>query len=155
MTKFIPRTIDNIYRGPTFALWLLGLVLFVKFAQVLSVFIDGAEMVSSADGVPLQTFSADAARTVVVAFISMGVSRLTICIMCALVLWRYRSAIPMTFTLLALHDLARELVLGSVRQGTPIGPYVNWTLLVLTLLGTVLSMRKNAVVLRKLERYIR
>jgi hypothetical protein len=61
-------------------------------------------------------------------------------ILCALVLWRYRSAIPLAFGLLAVHDVARDLVLGSVRQGTPIGPYVNWTLLVLTLLGTALAL---------------
>jgi hypothetical protein len=144
VNSVLPRTIDNDDQGHALALWLLGLVLLVKFAQIFSVFVDGPEMVSSADGIPLHAFPADAARTVVVAFIGMGVSRLLICTLCALVLWRYRSAIPLTFGLLALHDLARELVLGSVRQGTPIGPYVNWTLLLVTLLGIALSLGRGS-----------
>jgi hypothetical protein len=136
----LPSTIDNTYRGRTIGLWLLGLVLVVKAAQVVAVMVDGPGIVSQADGIPLETFSADAARTVVAAFVGMGVSRLLICVLCALVLWRYRSAIPLTFVLLALHDVARELVLGPTRTGMPLGPYVNWSVVAVTVLGVVLSL---------------
>jgi hypothetical protein len=142
VNSFLPSTIDNTYYGRTIGLWLLAFVVFVKVAQIVSVVIDGTGIVASADGIPLDTFSADAARTVVAAFVGMGVSRLLICLLCALVLWRYRSAVPLIFLLLAVHDLVRELVLRPVRTGTPIGPYVNGTLMVLTIIGVALSTRR-------------
>ena len=64
--------------------------------------------------------------------------------MLALVLWQYRSVIPPMFGLLAVHDVARELVLRPVRVGTPIGMYVNAGLLMLTLAGIALAMARSA-----------
>ena len=136
----LPTNIDNTYRGYRLGLWLLGVVLFVKVAQIVSVFVDGPGIVADADGVPLATFSPAASRTVVAAFMGMGISRLLLCVVFALVLWRYRSATPLTFGLLALHDVARELVLRPVRMGTPIGVYVNAGLFVLTLAGIALAL---------------
>jgi hypothetical protein len=81
---------------------------------------------------------------VVAAFIGMGISRLLISVMCAIVLLRYRSVVTSVFVLLALHDIARELVLRQVRTGTPIGPFVNWALFVLTLCGLALSVRSGS-----------
>jgi hypothetical protein len=40
------------------------------------VFVDGPGIVADADGVPLATFSPAASRTVVAAFMGMGISRL-------------------------------------------------------------------------------
>ena len=140
----IPAIVDNTYRGYRAGRWLLGFVLFVKVAQIVSLFVDGPGIVADADGGPLATFSEAASRTVVAAFTGMGISRLVICVMLALVLWRYRSAIPLTFGLLALHDVARELVLRPVRMGTPIGLYVNAGLLVLTLAGIALALPRHA-----------
>jgi hypothetical protein len=45
------------------------------------------------------------------------------------------------FLLLAAHDVARELVPGSVRTRASVGPYVNWTLFLLTLLRVAMWMR--------------
>ena len=140
LRMLFPATVDNTYRGHKFALWLFAFVVFVKVAQIASVMIDAPGMVTSADGIPLETFSPPAVQTVLAAFIGMGVSRLLICVVCAVVLLRYRSVLTATFALLALHDIARELVLQQVRTGTPIGPYVNWALLVLTLVGLALSI---------------
>jgi hypothetical protein len=138
---FLPTTIDNAYHGRKLGLWVLALVVIIKVAQIVSVMVDGPGIVAGADGIPLDTFGADATRAVVAAFVGMGVSRLLICAMCALVLWRYRSAVPLLFTLLAIHDVGRELVLQPVRTGMPIGPYVNVALLVLTVIGVSLSLR--------------
>ena len=140
LNQLLPATIDNTYTGRKLGLWLLAIVLAVKLLQIAIVFVDGPGVVGSADGIPLDTFSAGAAQTVVAAFIGMGISRLLIVILCAIVLLRYRSAVPFVFLLLALHDLARELVLQQVRTGTPIGPYVNWALFVLILAGLASSV---------------
>jgi hypothetical protein len=140
LKKLLPVTIDNTYRGHTLGLWLLALVLVVKVLQIVSVMIDGPGIVASADGIPLETFGARGAQTTVAAFIGMGISRLFITVICAIVLLRYRSVVTSVFALLALHDIARELVLQQVRTGAPIGPFVNRALLVFTLAGLALSV---------------
>jgi hypothetical protein len=139
LKRLLPAALDNTYTGHPLALWLLWVVVAVKFAQIGSVMIDGPGIVSSADGVPLDSFSAAAAQTVLAAFVGMGISRLLIGIICVAVLLRYRSAIAAVFALLALHDLARELVLQPIRVGEPIGPAVNWSLFALTVAGVALS----------------
>jgi hypothetical protein len=144
LKRLFPVTIDNTYRGHSLGLWLLGVVVAVKMLQIVSVMIDGPGIVAIADGIPLQTFGAEGARTAVAAFIGMGISRLLISIICAVVLFRYRSVVTSVFALLALHDIARELVLQPVRTGTPIGPFVNLALVVLTVAGVALSVRRGS-----------
>jgi hypothetical protein len=125
-------------------LFLLWMVVVIKFAQIVSLFVGPVAIVTGADGIPVNTFEPDAARTVIAAFFGMGVSRLMICVVCTLVLWRHHSFIPAVFLLLALHDVARELVLGPVRVGAPVGAYVNWTMVMFTLLGIVLARTKTS-----------
>ena len=139
-TRLLPAVIDNTFRGHRVALWLLGFVTAVKVAQIVSVMVDGAGIVATADGVPLDTFSGRAAQTIVAAFVGMGISRLFICGVCTTTLLRYRSVVPIVFTALAVHDVARELVLLPIRSGVPIGVYVNLALLALTVAGVGLSI---------------
>ena len=140
MSGLLPSAIDNTYRGRPIGLWLLGFVLLVKAAQTVSVAIGGQDIVGGADGIPFETFSAEAVRTVVATWNGMGVSRMTICVLGALTLWRYRSAIPFVFALFAAHDVAREVVIQPIRTGAPVGPYVNWVLIVLMVLGVVFAV---------------
>ena len=140
LNKLLPTTIDNTYRGRSLGLWLLWIVIAVKVVQIVSVMIDGPGIVAAADGIPLATFPSGAAQTVVAAFIGMGISRLMICVLCGLVLLRYRSAVAPIFALLALHDIAREALLGPIRIGTPLGPLVNWAVVVMTFSGVALSV---------------
>ncbi|MEN3340471.1 MAG: hypothetical protein V7647_4147 [Acidobacteriota bacterium] len=134
---------NNNYQGRRLGLWLLAAVRVVKVVQIVSVMIDGRRIVSEADGIPLNTFSTEATRTIVAAFMGMGISRLLICTICAIVLLRYRSAVTLMFTLLAVHDVARELVLRPVRSGTPVGMEVNIALIVLTAAGVALSLARR------------
>ncbi len=143
--QLLPTKIDNTFQGRKVALWLFGLVLLVKAAQSVRVLIDGFEVIRTADGIPLETYSSASAHAIVAAFAAMGISRLVITIICAVALFRYRSALLFLFALLAIHDVVRELVLHSVREGTPIGLFVNAGLLVVTMVGLVLSARQGAL----------
>jgi hypothetical protein len=139
--QLFPTKIDNSFQGHKLALWLFGLVLLVKAAQSVSVLMDGYEIVRSADGIPLETYTSGGAHAVVAAFGGMAVSRLTMTLICAIALFKYRSALVLLFALLATHDVVRELVLHPVREGTPIGIFVNLVLFVFILLGLGLSVR--------------
>ena len=143
LKTLFPATVDNTFRGRSLALWVLAFVVLVKLAQIVAVMIDGPGIVTAADGIPLDTFPAAAGQTVVAAFVAMAISRLLVSVVCVLVLWRYRSAAAMLFTLLALHDVARELVLRPVRTEAAIGMIVNIILILLTVAGVALSVTRS------------
>jgi hypothetical protein len=139
----LPRTLDNTYRGRRLALWLLALIVFMKLAMSLNSIFNGWAVASSADGIPLDSYSPAAAQTVVALFAIFGLAHLTICAVCVMVLVRYRTLVPVMFSLLLLEQLARKLVLLILppeRVGTPPGFYVNILLLGLMTAGLTLSL---------------
>lgn len=140
---FLPRSIDNRYRGRTLALWIFWVVVIIRAAQGVSLLVNGSSIVQGADGIPLETFPPAAAQSVVAMFVLSGSARLVLSIMAILVFVRYRSAVPLMLALLALDQAAKQLLLyvyPLYRVGNPIGPTVNAVLLALTFLGLVLSV---------------
>jgi ABC-type amino acid transport system permease subunit len=144
--KLLPQPIDNTYRGSKVALWLFGLVVGVRIFQSLAVIFNGYATAKGADGLPLDSYPPAAAQTVVALFALSSLWRLTFCSVCALVLVRYRSAVPLMFAVLMLNFLAAQLLsqfVPLVRTGTPPGPYVNLAQFALTVIGLVLSLRSR------------
>lgn len=72
--------------------------------------------------------------------------QLMICLVCVLVLVRYRTMIPAMFAVLLVHQLSRHVVfhfLPFARTGTPPGPAMNLALLAVMIVGLVLSLRSG------------
>ena len=146
LDSILPRQIDNSYHGRKPALWLLGLFVLVKMAQSVSVLVDGPAVLSSADGIPLDTFGPAAAQTVVSVWTLLALTRLWIFLAGLLVLARYRSLVPFMFVFLLLVDFGRVVVLQFLpiaRIGTPAAPIVNQLLLALAIIGLVLSLGRR------------
>jgi len=144
--KLLPQPIDNTYRGYKVALWLFGLVVGVRITQSILVIFNGYSTARDADGIPLDTYTPAAAQLVVALFAQASLWRLTFCLLCVLVLVRYRSAIPLMFTLLLVNYLAGQLILQFVpviRTGTPPGPIVNLIMFALMIVGLALSLRSR------------
>lgn len=126
------------------ALWLFGLLVLVKVVMSVNCIFNGYSVASRADGIPLDTFTSAGARAVVSLFAIWGLAHLVICLLCILVLVRYRTMVPFMFALLLLEHLSRKLVLQFmpiVRTGTPPGSVVNFVLLAVMIVGLVLSLR--------------
>jgi hypothetical protein len=146
LNMLFPREIDSTYRGHKLAPWFLLIVVFMRIVQSLGVFFGGRFVVSSADGIPLDTYTAAGAQTVMALFALVSLDRLLIGLICVLVLLRYRSVISFFLMLLLLQDLGKRLVLvvfPITRVGTPPGLAVNLVLLALTMVGLVLSLWKH------------
>jgi hypothetical protein len=146
LDQLLPQRIDNTYRGHKLALWLFALLVLMKVAMSLSSIFNGYSVASSADGLPLDTYPSAAARTIVALFAIFGLAHFMICLLCILVLVRYRGMIPFMFALLLLEHLSRKLILQFlpiVRTGTPPGFYVNLVLLALMIVGLALSLRSQ------------
>jgi hypothetical protein len=142
--KLLPPAFDNTYRGYSAALWLFGLVAGVKIVQSLAVIVNGYGTARDADGIPIAIYTPDAAQQMVALFAQGSLWRLTFSLFCVVVLMRYRSAVPLMLVLLLLNYLASQLIFQLVplaRTGTPPGPYVNFGLFALTIVGLILSLR--------------
>ena len=142
-SQLLPRQIDNSYRGFKVALWLFAFVVLVKVVMSVNSIFNGASVASSADGIPLDTFTPAGSQAVVSLFGLSAFSRLMICLLGILVLVRYRAMVPLMFAVLLLDHLGRRLVLYFLpiprTAGSP-GSAINLVLLGLMILGLGLSL---------------
>jgi hypothetical protein len=133
-----------MYRGYKLALWCFALVVLMKAGISLNSIFNGYLVASSADGIPLDSYTPAGAQTVISLFAIWGLSQLMICLLCVLVLVRYRAMIPLMFALLLLEHLSRKLILHFLpiaKSGRPPGSIVNLVLLSLMIVGLALSLR--------------
>lgn len=146
LSRLFPARIDNAYEGSKIALWILGLLVAVRTMQSVMLLVNGPAIVQNADGVPLDSYPAAAAQTILALFALSAVSRLVISSICVVVLVLYRRAVPLMFLLLLVTYAAGQLVgrvIPIVRVGQPPAAIMNLTLLGLTILGLVLSLWKR------------
>lgn len=142
LNTFLPRQVDNTYRGHKTALWLFGIVVLLKTVMSVNSIIMGGNVASSADGLPLDSYTPAGAQAVVALFATWGVGHLTLCFLCWLVLVRYRALVPFMFAVLLGEQLLRKLVgtfLPIVTASSP-GATVNLVLLTLMFIGLALSL---------------
>jgi len=141
--RLFPQRIDNTYRGYKAALWLFALTVLVKVGISLASIFNGRHAASSADGIPLDTFTPGGAQAVLSLFALLGNAQLMIGLLCIVVLVRYRAMIPLMFMLLLLEYLSRRLILQFMPIATttaPPGLFVNLALLAVMVVGLILSL---------------
>jgi len=141
--KLLPQPIDNTYSGSKIALWLFGLIVFMHILQSVMVFVQGHLVAQSADGIPLENYPAAAAQTILAIFTVSALRRLIIALIGAVVLFRYRSAVPLMFVVLGLTYLGGQVIfqyVPIVRVGTPPGVVMNLVMFGLTVVGLALSL---------------
>lgn len=143
LERLLPRVIDNRYRGPKAALWLLGLLAAIRITMSLNSILNGAFVLTAADGVPLQTYPADASGTIVAIFALRSWGQLLLALLAVLTLVRYRSMTSAVFALLLCEYAGRKLILQFlpiIRSGTPPASAINTTLFALMIVGLLLSL---------------
>lgn len=146
LSRLFPTRIDNTYEGSKIALWILGLLIAVRTMQSVMILVNGESIAQSADGIPLDTYPATAAQTILALFALSAVNRLVISLICVVVLVRYRRAVPLMFVVLGLTYLGGQLIgliIPMVRVGRPPAVVVNLTLFSLTFIGLILSLWKR------------
>ena len=145
--SLFPRTIDNSYRGPKAALWILGVVAAIKIAMSLNSIFNGFFVLTSADGVPLPAYPPDAAQSLIAIFAMWAWGHLLFALLALMAVVRYRSMTSLMFMLLLAEHLVRKLILfylPIVRSGNATASYVNYALLALMVAGLLLSLRQRS-----------
>jgi hypothetical protein len=142
-SPLLPRRADNEYRGRTVALWIFGLVVFVKLAMGLNATFNGRSVASTADGIPLDTYTPAGAQAFVSVFALLGVAHVVLGLLGVLVLVRYRALVPLMFAFLLLEHLGKRLVVRLLpieRIGAPPASVINLALFALMAVGLALSL---------------
>ncbi len=146
-----PKTIDNKYRGQRLALWLFVPLVLLKLMMGFNVAglnptLDTRDILQDVDGIPLDTFSAEAASEIVFAASAWGLSLFTISLLGVIALIRYRAMIPLAFLLMTIEQVGRKAMSIAVdgwRLGAnelTAGSIINWVLSAAVVLGLLLSV---------------
>jgi hypothetical protein len=144
LNRILPDQFDNRYRGHRFALWLFFPLTFVNVAIALVAIFRKDGGAQSADGIPLDTFVAGGAETVIGIVAILGLAKLFLGLFSVLALVRYRSMIPLMYVVVVAEQLGRKvsgLMKPIAHVGTPAGGFVNLTIITLSIVGLVFSLR--------------
>jgi hypothetical protein len=152
LSRIFPRQFDNDYRGHWLAIWILVPIVLLKLLMGFNVaglnpWISNRFVAQTADGIPLDTFGAEAASTVMFLFASWGLGLLILSLLGIVVLIRYRAMIPLMFLLLSIEQIGRKgialfspIVRAVETEGISFGVLINWGLTAALVIGLVLSL---------------
>jgi hypothetical protein len=124
----------------------------MKGAQGAVSILNTRDVLAGPDAIPLASYGAAAADTVVALTVLLGFMLLMLAVIAIIVLVRYRALIPLMFVvqlfvqvgsrvLLGLNPIERVVQESAGFAGQPIGFWVNLGILALTLFGFVLSLQ--------------
>lgn len=147
ISKLFPQQVDNHYQGHAIAKWTFLILVFITIVRsLIHMFAPdgGAQSIAT---VALDSFSPQAADTVITMFGLWGLSQLIIGLLYAVVFWRYQALIPLMYVTLLFEYFMRLIAPlytpGITTTGTAPGSVGDYILVPLTLVMLVLSMRDS------------
>ncbi len=144
LERLFPRQADNRFQGLRPALWLLGLLIFLKLAMSLNSIVNTESVAAGADGIPLASYGPAAARQVLLLFALLALGQLTLTLIALVTLVRYRALVALIYLVLLAEQLARRAIARSYAapgtQMTDVAWFVNYGLLTLLVLGLAMSL---------------
>lgn len=145
MNSILPKTIDNNYKGRKIALYFFSLLTVVTIVRSLIHMFSPDGGAQSIATIPLDTYSAAAASTVILIFALWGLSQLLMGVVFAIVAIRYKSLIPLMY-LFIITEYVFRIILGSLKPivttGVAPGEIANLILIPLALVLFFLSVYK-------------
>lgn len=146
LDRLFPRQLTNDYQGSPLAKWVfIALTVLTIARSLIHVFAPdgGAKSIAT---IPLDTFSANAAASVILIFSLWGLSQLLIGLIYVVVIWRYQMWLPFMY-LLVVVEYGMRIFLGLVKPiettGTAPGGVGNYLILPLALVMLFLSLRRT------------
>lgn len=143
LTRLFPEQVTNHYQGHPIAKWVFLVLTFITIARSLVHMFapdGGAQSIAT---IPLDTYTAAGADTVILIFALWGLSQLLLGLLYVVVLWRYQSLIPLMYGTIII-EYAMRLVLGNLKPitttATAPGAVANLVFPLLALIMLVLSL---------------
>lgn len=140
-----PKTADNNYNGHKLTKWFLYFYVFKSFfAGCVHMFAadGGAQSIAS---VALDSFSQGGADSVVTMFGLWGMEQFVIGLIAVVILWKYKSLIPMLWGVYAIEYIGRGIVgrfltPGMITTYTPPGAVMDYVLIPLAIAMFLFAM---------------
>ena len=157
-----PRIIDNKFRGQWLALLLFVPVALLKLLMGFNVAglnptLDPRDILQNVDGVPLDSFSPDAASHIVFGTQAWGLALFTLSLLAVIALIRYRALVPLAIFMLTIEQAGRKAIthiqFGFHEAGEPLtaGAIINWALTAALVLALILSLMRRATAVETIE----
>jgi hypothetical protein len=143
LSNLFPKSIDNTYNGHRLAFWFLGFVAVSKLVMGVNCIFNGDYVATTADGIPLDSYTPAGAHAVISMFAAWGLTVFIFGALSVLALVRYRGMVPFMFALLIMEHLSRKLIfifLPIAKVDGSKGHLVNLVLLAIMIVGLVLSL---------------
>ena len=152
LNRLFPKQFDNNYRGHWLAILLYVAIVPGRFLMGVNVtglnpWISNLYVLKTVDGIPFDTFGAEAASVVIHLFTSWGLGVLVFGLLGILVLIRYRAMIPLMFLLLLIeqggrigNSMINPIVRAVKTEGISPGVLINWGVTAALAIGLVLSL---------------
>lgn len=146
-----PARIDNAYGGQSVALWMFGVIVAMKLIMGLNVsglnpWVKNRDVLKLADGIAVDSYGPEAARTAVFLFSCWGLALFVLSLLGVVVLVRYRAMIPLMYLLLAIEQIGRKglswanPVAREKSSGRSSGALINWGFSAALIIGLFLSL---------------
>src|ERR1051325_10472283 len=110
LNRIFPRQFDNDYRGHWLGIALFILVIALKAMQGVNSIVMTHEVMTTADGIPVDTYGPAAAAAALSMFALLGMYLLVLPLTGLVALIRYRTMIPFLFVMLLLVQLGSRLL---------------------------------------------
>ena len=144
IARLFPRQFDNRFDGWRSALWILGLLVFLRLVMSVNSIFNTESVAAGADKFPLASYGADGARALLMLFALHALAQLIVALVGMLALVRYRAMVPLLFLLLTAEHVARRLVVQSYAiarcEPTTAAYVINYGMIALLAGGLILSL---------------
>jgi hypothetical protein len=155
LNRIFPRQFDNDYRGHWLGIALFILVIALKAVQGVNSIMMTHQVMTTADGIPVDSYGPAAAAAAMSMFALLGMYLLVLPIIGLVALIRYRTMIPFLFVMLLLVQLSSRILqtVNPIERiaepsmgyaGHPIGFWINLAILTVTALGFFLSIMNRS-----------
>ncbi len=142
-SRLLPQPADNTFRGRKPGLWLYAVLLVLFAIMSINSMFNGQMVATSADGIPLASYTPAGAQAIVSFYAIWGATQLVVVLFGFIILIRYRSLVALGCSLLFLEQVLLRVVGYFLPIAKPHGFSMSWfvlLLLLLPLLGLVLSL---------------
>lgn len=146
LARLFPQQFDNDYRGWPAALWLFGLLAFIKLGMAGGVLFSPMTPINGPDGIAIERFSPEGQIAFLWGFTSVGFAMGLFALLSLVALIRYRSMVPLMFFVLLIENIVRvtlSTIYPVVKSGTGISGEINVALIAALALGWVMSLQSH------------
>ena len=145
MKKLIPETIENKIPSNKFVYYFTWLLVAFNFFRSLEHIFNEDGGAESIAGIPLESYSSEAANNIISIFAQWGFSQLVLACILLLVVLKMREFIPLMLLIIALENIVRgavglykPLILGDAPPGA-VSPIIG----LVTLVVFFISIKEN------------